>query len=115
MSAADATGGAPVRDGGLKHDADKPPVDLLDPEAMLAIAAVLGFGARKYAAHNWRNGIAWSRLYAAVQRHLLAFWMGEEVDPESGLPHLAHASCGLMFLSWHAAHRRDLDDRWQAE
>jgi hypothetical protein len=45
-------------------------------------------------------------------RHLLAFWSGEETDPESGLPHLAHALCGLMFLHWHAQHRRDLDDRW---
>lgn len=97
---------------GAKLDAGKPPVDLLDPETMLAITAVLAFGAQKYAAHNWRKGIAWSRLYAAVQRHLLAFWMGEETDPESGLPHLAHAGCGLMFLYWHSAHRPDLDDRW---
>ena len=97
---------------GIKHDTGKAPIDLVDGEAIIAIADVLAFGAQKYAAHNWRAGIAWSRLYSATMRHLLAFWSGEETDPESGLPHLAHALCGLMFLHWHAQHRRDLDDRW---
>lgn len=98
---------------GLKYDTGKPPIDLVDSETILAIATVLAYGAIKYEPHNWRKGIAWSRLYAGVQRHLLAFWAGEEIDPESGLPHLAHAGCGLMFLQWHSNHRADLDDRWK--
>jgi hypothetical protein len=97
---------------GLKFDTDKPPVDLVDPETVLAIATVLSYGTVKYEPHNWRKGIAWSRLYAGVQRHLLAFWAGEDIDPESGLPHLAHALCGLMFLHWHWGHKGELDDRW---
>jgi hypothetical protein len=95
-----------------KDDDGKPPFDLLDPEFLSGVAAVLAFGATKYGRHNWRCGIACSRLYAALQRHLNAFWAGEDCDPETGLMHLHHAGCCLMFLAWTAAHRRDLDDRW---
>lgn len=100
--------------GGLKHDSGKPRVDLLDPLWLLAVARVLGFGAEKYEAHNWRKGIAQSRLLAAAMRHLLAYNSGEDTDQESGLPHLAHASCCLMFLTNMAATRPDTDDRWKA-
>jgi hypothetical protein len=100
---------------GNKHDGGKPPLDLLDGEHLYGIAAVLGYGARKYTAHNWREGIAASRLYAALQRHLWAFWQGEDIDPESGLPHLDHAACELMFLAWTVRHRPMCDDRWREE
>lgn len=100
--------------GGTKHDQDKPRMDLLDPLWLEETAKVLGFGAQKYAAHNWRQGIAQSRLIGAALRHLTAHQRGEDRDPESGLPHLAHASCCLMFLTNMAATRPDLDDRYKA-
>ena len=99
--------------GGTKHDAGKPPMSLLDSKWLTGVAAVLGFGAKKYAAHNWRSGIAYSRLSDAALRHLMAFNDGEDLDPESGLPHLHHASCCLMFLSNMSATRPELDDRWK--
>ena len=83
---------------GVKHDSDKPRMDLLDPDALTEMAKVLGFGAKKYGDHNWRGGINHSRLYGAVQRHLNQHWSGETLDDESGLPHLAHAMCGLMMM-----------------
>ncbi|MBI0182092.1 hypothetical protein H3V11_09085 [Snodgrassella sp. W8158] len=83
---------------GIKHDNGKPRLDLVDPKWLTAVATVLGFGAEKYSDHNWREGLNWSRLYAALQRHLTAFHSGEINDPESGFPHLAHASCNLMML-----------------
>ncbi len=52
---------------------------------------------------------------AAAQRHLIAHYSGEDIDPESGLPHLAHASCCLMFLTNMAATRPDMDDRYRPE
>lgn len=81
-----------------KNDSGKPRMDLVAPEAILAMASVLEFGARKYAERNWEKGMAWGRIYAAVQRHLHAWAMREEIDPESGMPHLWHALCGLHFL-----------------
>ena len=96
----------------LKFDNGKLPMDLLDPEWMEGVAQVLQFGAQKYAAHNWRKGMEWSRLYAAIQRHLNAFAKGWEYDDETGLSHLLHASCGLMFLYEMQRYRRDLNDMY---
>lgn len=87
-----SAGEAPKLDGG------KPPVHLVVPEFILAIARVLAFGAKKYAAWSWLAGKPWSKDYSALQRHLMAWWGGEDLDPESGEPHLAHAACDLMFL-----------------
>lgn len=97
-----------------KFDGEKPRMDLLDRYAIEQLAAVLTFGARKYAAHNWRNGLEYSRLVAAALRHIHAFNDGEDLDPESGLPHAAHAMCCLMFLLGTMKHRPDMDDRWTA-
>lgn len=60
-------------------------------------ARVLEFGAQKYAAHNWRQGFKWSRVVSAVLRHWRAMET-EHLDPESGLPHVAHALVNMMFL-----------------
>jgi hypothetical protein len=99
--------------GGLKYDGEKPRMDLLDRHALEEIARVLGFGAAKYKAHNWREGIAYSRLIAAALRHLHAFNDGEDIDPESGLSHLAHLGCCVMFLLGMQKARPDLDDRYK--
>lgn len=98
---------------GVKHDSDKLPLDLLDPLALEGLAAVLQFGAKKYAAHNWRGGISWSRLVAALMRHTFAILRGELVDPESGLPHIDHVQCCSMFLSNMMKTRPDLDDLYK--
>lgn len=107
-------GGSTPPAGGQKLDAGKPPLDLLDRVALEEIARVLDFGRRKYAAHNWRKGIALSRLLAACLRHVFAFIDGESKDPESGLSHLAHAACCLMFALRLHRDRPDLDDRYHA-
>lgn len=98
--------------GGLKFDTDKPRMDLLDPHAIEQLSMVLSFGAKKYAAHNWRKGLSKSRLIAAALRHLFAYLRGEDCDPETGLPHPAHAMCCCMFLLG-LADRPELDDRWK--
>lgn len=65
-------------------------------------------------AHNWRGGISYSRLIGAALRHLFAFMRGEDLDKESGLSHLLHLSCCIMFLYWMTVHRTDLDDRYKS-
>lgn len=100
---------------GIKHDADKVRVELLPPDALLAIADVLTFGAAKYGDRNWETGLRFGRLYAAALRHLLAWWSGEELDPETGKPHLAHAACCVtMLLALTERGMSRLDDRPKA-
>jgi hypothetical protein len=97
---------------GNKFDQGKPRMDLLPPEALTAVADVLGYGAAKYAAQNWRQGIAHSRMVAALLRHLMAYQMGQNTDPESGLPHLAHMACNALMLLTSAQTGLGTDDRW---
>jgi hypothetical protein len=103
----------PVDTEGTKHDQGKARMSLLDTSWLLGVAEVLGFGEKKYAAHNWRKGLSVSRLMDAAARHQAAFNDGEDLDPESGKSHLYHASCCLMFASWMIKNRPDLDDRWK--
>lgn len=97
----------------MKFDGDKLPLHLLSTEAMNQTAAVLKFGAQKYAEHNWRKGFAWSRPLSAAMRHITAFNAGEDTDPESGLSHLAHAACCIMFLLEFEKTHPHLDDRYK--
>lgn len=97
---------------GLKYDNDKPPMALLDPNYLEGVAKVLGFGASKYAAHNWRNGIDVSRLVSAAYRHLGAINNGEDIDSESLLPHIYHLGCCTMFLA-EMLKRPKHDDRYK--
>lgn len=103
----------PKQGTALKFDTDKLPLNLLSTEAMNQTAAVLKFGAEKYAEHNWRKGFAWSRPLAAAMRHITAFNNGEDRDPESGLSHLAHAACCIMFLLEFEKTHPELDDRYK--
>lgn len=96
---------------GVKFDAGKAPMSLLDRTALEQIAQVMAFGAQKYGRDNWRGGIQMTRLLDAAMRHLYAYADGETNDPESGLSHLAHAGCCVMFALNMAASRPDLDDR----
>jgi hypothetical protein len=95
-----------------KFDTEKPRLDLIDSEFLEGLGSVLGFGAKKYAPHNWRKGIEHSRLIAAAYRHLGAINRGDHVDEESGLFHVHHLACCVMFLSWMQVHRPDLDDTY---
>lgn len=98
---------------GIKHDANKVPFELLSVPALIEIAKVMDFGKQKYSAHNWREGFNWSRLYGAAMRHLLAHMDGEDKDPETGLSHLAHLGCCVMFLLEHEKCGLGWDDRYK--
>lgn len=100
---------------GIKYDQDKIPLDLLDPLALEGLAKVLQFGAKKYASHNWRGGISYSRLVAALLRHTFSILRGEYIDAESGLPHIDHVQCCAMFLSNMMKTRPDLDDLYKEQ
>lgn len=101
--------------GASKHDSAKVRMELLSPVALEELSKVLTFGAKKYASHNWRKGLVWSRLLGAALRHLLAFMGGQDKDPETGISHINHAMCNLMFLSEFEHTHPELDDRYKKE
>lgn len=62
--------------------------------------------------NNWYKGMDWSRCFNSLQRHLFAYWKGEDLDKESGLPHLAHAACNIIFLlDYQLRGLKEYDDR----
>lgn len=99
---------------GVKKDEGKVQMELLSGHWLYGVATVLTFGAKKYSAHNWRKGLHQSRLLGAAFRHLVDYLGGEDLDPESGLSHLYHASCCLMFASELKETHPELDDRYKS-
>jgi hypothetical protein len=102
-------------DEGRKDDSGKLPYDLLPHDAIEEIVKVLQFGANKYAARNWEKGMHWSRPYAALMRHMYAWWRGQGHDPETGMTHLAHAGCCILFLLALERRNQGTDDRPSTE
>jgi hypothetical protein len=78
-------------------------------------ARVHGFGVMKYPDEegqpNWSRGMPWSWFYDALRRHIAAAWMGEWINPESGLPHLAHARWMISNLIEYHEYGLGTDDR----
>jgi hypothetical protein len=98
---------------GKKFDEGKPQLSLVPKSLIWAVGTVLTFGAKKYGTDNWRRGLAWSRPYNALLRHLTAWWAGETVDAESGKSHLWHAATELAFLIEYEETNRGDDDRYK--
>lgn len=94
---------------GIKYDAEKPRFDLLCGECLFDVAYIMTFGAKKYADRNYL-GLKWTRVFAAGMRHAWSWFIGKELDEETGKPHLAHAVCCFMML-YEMATREELDDR----
>ncbi len=101
----------PPTSEGRKDDSGKTPWHLMPPDALNQIAQVLEFGAGKYGDRNWEKGMNWSRPFSALMRHMWAWWRGEDRDPETGLSHLAHAGCCILFLLTYQGHATGKDDR----
>ncbi len=84
---------------GIKHDKDKTRAGLVVGDfglALLEVSEVGTFGEQKYSAKNWLLvKDAMQRYHDAAFRHLLSMET-EENDPETGLPHIAHATWNLL-------------------
>lgn len=102
----------PVRTQADRYNQGKPPMELLDRYALEQLALVMDFGRRKYSKHNWRKGLPHSEILACGIRHLLAALESEDNDPDSGLPHVAHAMANCMMYLANAKYHPELDDRF---
>lgn len=88
--------------------------DLIPARPLELLAEHYGRGSKKYEDRNWERGYKWSLSFAAMMRHAWAFWRGEDIDPETGSPH-------MVAVAWHAfaliefalCHPR-MDDRQKA-
>ena len=96
---------------GARYNSGKADFSLIPLCTLEDEAKVWEYGAKKYAAHNWMKGMPWSVPFACAMRHMAAWQQGEENDPESGLPHLAHAMCNLRMLTLFASTYAEGDDR----
>ena len=96
---------------GVKYDEGKLRYDLIPADALAELAAACTMGAKKYEDNNWRKGISWSRPFAALMRHAWSWFRGEDIDPESGLSHLAHASWNCFTLMNYTKTHPEFDNR----
>lgn len=92
------------RNAAIRFDQEKPMFHLLPWDAVGEVVKVFTFGAKKYGDHNWKKGFKYSRCLNSLLRHITAWASGENVDPESGLNHLAHAACNCLFLIYFQLH-----------
>ena len=79
--------------------------------AISGCAQILAFGAKKYDRGNWRKGFNHTEVADSLLRHMSAYLSGEDLDPESGLPHVDHIMCNSLFLSELTRTHPELDDR----
>lgn len=88
-----------ITDPFTKHDQEKIRYELIPPSFLKSTGVVLTYGSIKYDDDNWKKCPKWSRYYGALLRHLIAILAGEEIDPDSGFPHIWHLNCNAAFLT----------------
>lgn len=94
----------------IKFDEGKPCISDVPQLALMSVAKVFNYGAKKYAKFNYSHGTNWLRYYDATQRHLHSWMTGEDID-ESSHSHLDHAIASLMMLRENIHLNRGEDDR----
>ena len=90
--------------GGYKKRMDDPTKlqpSMIPPVFIEGVSQVLMFGAQKYSRGNWMRGMSFTDVLDAIMTHTLAIQRGEDLDHDSGMPHIYHIGCGLAFLSWY--------------
>jgi hypothetical protein len=93
---------------GVKYDNDKLRWSLLPFGPIQEVIKVLMYGSKKYEDDNWKKvDNAKERYFNAAMRHLTEWWEGEKLDDETGISHLAHSICCLLFLLWFEGSEKD--------
>lgn len=97
---------------GDRFNQGKPRWSLVDFDALEAMVRVLEFGATKYSDHNWKKGLKTTEIVESLLRHTFAYLRGEDIDPESKLPHIGHILCNAMFLAYTQKYKPEFDTRF---
>ena len=91
---------------------DKMPLHLWPTTASAMGCLAFLEGALKYGRSNFRAvGVRATIYYDAVMRHLMAWFEGEDNDPDSGLPHMSHALACIAIIVDSEACGKLNDDR----
>ena len=96
---------------GIKHDKGKAKLSLVNRETLVGIAKAMEYGALKYGKNNYKKGMEWTRVIDALLRHTYALSSGEDLDPESGLPHSYHMGACCNMLIYLMENKVGEDDR----
>ena len=88
-----------MKEEGIKHDEGKLQYDLVEPGPLREIVRVLTYGASEYTPGNWKY-VGPGRYRSALMRHYESWRAGELHDPDTGIHHLAHVGCNVLFLLW---------------
>lgn len=92
--------------------ARKVPMSCVPSEVMMEIGLGMLEGAIKYGRHNYRiAGVRASIYFDAALRHLIAWWEGQDTDPDSGLSHITKALASLTVLRDAQINGMVFDDR----
>ena len=90
----------------------KVPLELMPTVAETYISLVLENGAKKYGRFNWRKEpISITTYVGAIRRHVGAIMDGQDIDPDSGLPHWAHIGANCVIALDALSLGKLIDDR----
>ncbi len=90
----------------------KAPMSVVPAQPLMELGLALAEGARRYGRHNYRAaGVRASVYYDAARRHLMAWWEGQDVDPDSGLSHLVKVMACMTVLRDSQLRANWTDDR----
>lgn len=95
----------------LHYSKGKLGIDQIPVDVLAELGLVYSYGEVKYARNNWKKGTDWSQFVGSLKRHLMAWELGEDVDPESGCLHLAHVLWNAATLIYYDKHELGVDDR----
>ena len=98
-------------DKAAHFSSSKSGVDQIPSEVLMEWGDVFTYGEKKYARDNWLKGTDWHEFYGSALRHLYRFWAGEDVDPETGINHLAHALWNVAAIRAYQMRGLGQDDR----
>ncbi|WP_373081958.1 dATP/dGTP diphosphohydrolase domain-containing protein [Zhongshania sp.] len=99
----------------VKQVDGKYPLQLINPLFIRGLSLALGEGAEKYGTRNYLvGGMPITEYVGALRRHLEAFATGEDIDPDSGLPHLIKLAAGCQVVMEVLERHPEDDDRQQA-
>ena len=99
----------------LRDQENKPGLALIPTRPLMLVGRVRSYSKQKYGDVDlWRKEVtpASERVSSAL-RHIYQWLDGEDLNPESGINHLAHSITQLMMLMETIEDHPETDDRWQ--